>query len=170
MAQNIIRSAIWRLVLALTGVALTAVAAHAQPSQPSVFGRWLSQDKDGVIEISICGDGTACGRLAWFRPSPEDADKPPPVDEHDPDPALRGRPLCGLVILGGFKPKSDRDWVDGWVYDPENGKTYHATMRLARNDTLRLRGYIGIPLFGQTQVWTRAAPEIGACAGLAPPS
>ena len=163
------RSAIWRLVLALTAVLPAAVASDAQPPQPGVFGRWLSQGKDGVIDLSICDDGTLCGRLTWFLPGPDDAGKPPPADEHNPDPALRGRPLCGLVILGGFKPSSDRDWVDGRVYDPDNGKIYHATMRLAKNGTLRLRGYIGIPLFGQTQVWTRAAPETGTCAGLTDP-
>lgn len=162
------RSAIWRHVLALIAVLPAAALSYAQRSPPSVFGRWLSEGKDGVIEISICADGTACGRLTWFLPGPDDAKKPP-VDDHNPEPALRDRPLCGLVILGGFKPSSERDWVDGWVYDPENGKTYHATMTLAENDTLRLRGYVGIPLFGATQVWTRAAPEIGTCAGLTDP-
>jgi uncharacterized protein (DUF2147 family) len=98
-------------------------------------------------------------------PGPDDETNPP-LDGQNPDLSLRFRPLCGLVILKGFKPSGEREWDDGSVYDPDNGKTYRANMALADNGALRLRGYIGIPLLGQTQVWTRAAPESGTCAGL----
>ena len=138
------------IVLGLV-VALTAGASYAQQRPSPVLGRWLTEGKDGVIEIFPCADGALCGRLTWFAPGPDDVGKPP-VDAHNPAPALRGRPLCGLVILRGFMPSGDRAWGDGSIYDPENGKIYHATMALAADDTLRLRGYIGVPLLGETQL------------------
>ena len=162
------RSAIWRLVLVLIAVLPADSVLHAQQAGSPILGRWLSEGKDAVIEIFPCADGALCGRLTWFALDPEDEGKPP-VDGHNPEPALRDRPLCGLVILGGFKLSGDREWSGGRIYDPENGKTYRATMRFADNGTLRLRGYIGIPLFGETQVWTRPPPETGTCAGLADP-
>lgn len=43
----------------------------------------------------------------------------------------------------------------GKVYDPESGNEYKAKMTLVDNKTLKLRGYILIPLLGRTEVWTR---------------
>ena len=34
-------------------------------------------------------------------------------------------------------------------------KTYKANMGLQPDGTLRLRGYVGTPMFGETQIWTR---------------
>jgi len=45
---------------------------------------------------------------------------------------------------------------NGRVLDPNNGKEYHARMWVTDNgQQLKLRGYIGIPLFGRTAVWHR---------------
>ena len=44
---------------------------------------------------------------------------------------------------------------DGKIYNGENGKIYNANISLQADGTLRLRGYVGTPLFGETQVWTR---------------
>ena len=84
------RSAMCRLVLALGALLPAAALCPAEPSQPTVLGRWLSEGRDGVIEIFSCADGALCGRLAWFKPDPEDT-ADPPVDRHNPEPALRGR-------------------------------------------------------------------------------
>ena len=44
---------------------------------------------------------------------------------------------------------------DGQIYNGENGKTYNANIGLQPDGTLRLRGYVGTPMFGETQIWTR---------------
>jgi len=37
-------------------------------------------------------------------------------------------------------------------------------LALAGTDRIRLRGYVGVPLFGRTTTWTRVGAEHRACA------
>lgn len=145
------------LMLMVFGLSLSAAGQTPAPAAP--LGRWLSEAKRGVVEIYPCGD-RLCGKLVWLiEPIRRGA---PAVDDHNPDPALRQRPTCGLTILGDFRQVDPQRWADGWIYDPDSGKTYHATMAI-EGETLRLRGYVGIPLFGETQSWTRPDPSYGSC-------
>ena len=45
----------------------------------------------------------------------------------------------------------------GKILDPKNGKEYKCYIKLIDNNTLKLRGYIGISMFGRTAIWKRAA-------------
>ena len=51
-------------------------------------------------------------------------------------------------------PPTER-FEDGRIYNGENGKTYDANISLQPDGKLRLRGFVGTPMFGETQVWTR---------------
>jgi uncharacterized protein (DUF2147 family) len=78
------------------------------------------------------------------------------TDVHNRDPAQRGRKILGMVMLYDFKPGSEpNSFEEGTIYSAENGKTYSANISLQADGTLRLRGYVGTPLFGETQIWTR---------------
>jgi len=78
------------------------------------------------------------------------------TDIHNSDPALRGRKVLGMMLLYGFQRTSDANAFEGGtIYNGENGKTYKANISLQSDGTLRLRGYVGSPMFGETQVWTR---------------
>jgi len=148
----------------LVAFCAVALAAATQPGA-SPEGRWLTQRKHGIIEIYRCGgDGTLCGRLVWFtveagEPNPN----PEGFDRHNPDPARRNRPLCGLVFMTGFKPAGDNSWENGVLYDPETGKTYRGNLSMQADGTLRLRGYIAVPLLGETNVWTRHTGAVPPC-------
>ena len=146
-------------ILGLTVLSLAVLAPGAGAQQPPVLGRWLSESGKGVIEIYPCAD-KLCGRLFWL--SDPIRDGAPAVDRNNPDAAQRQRPLCGLTILRDFRQLEPNRWGDGFIYSPENGKTYHATLALD-SDVLKLRGYIGIPLIGETQSWTRADPKLKGC-------
>ncbi len=143
-------------------IATPAPFAHADQEDSLAIGRWLTEDHRGVIDIERCDDGELCGRLIWFQPERDENGKPP-IDINNPSPELRTKPLCGLVMLGGFKQTSEHEWSDGWIYNPENGKIYHAKITLATDTSLKLRGYIGIPLFGETQLWTRLSSSLRFC-------
>lgn len=128
----------------------------------SVEGRWLTEEKTGVVEIYRCDSDTLCGRLLWLRIRPKD-DNHDALDLRNPAPELRARPLCGLVMMGGFRHASLNEWNDGWLYDPENGHTYSGEMTLRPDGTLRLRGYIGISLFGRSETWTPWTEVLPRC-------
>lgn len=124
----------------------------AASTMAGIEGRWLSGDGDGWIEVTIEGDRLV-GRIAG---SPNDRPGGAPrYDELNPDPALRGRPLKGLTIMSGFRYDKDGRWVDGRIYDPNSGNTYKGTIQQVDANTLKLRGYVGISLFGRTETWTR---------------
>ncbi|MDA8088641.1 MAG: DUF2147 domain-containing protein, partial [Nitrospiraceae bacterium] len=92
------------------------------------------------------------GRLAWLR-QPNDEKGRPAVDENNPDPRLRKQPILGLVIIHAVYTGGD-SWK-GRVYDPDSGKTYNCLISLKGAGTLKLRGYLGLSIFGRTETWTR---------------
>ena len=134
------------------GALLIAVSAHADPA--AITGIWLSADGEGLIEIRIDGNGVS----GTILDSPVENPDRPTTDVHNPDPALRNQPLIGLNIFSGFNYNGDGAWSGGFIYDPNSGKTYRAKLKLTSQDTLKLRGFIGISLLGRTEIWTRQAP------------
>ena len=69
--------------------------------------------------------------------------------------SLHNQPVVGMVILSGLKP-AKKQWGEGKILDPANGKTYDCSARLtADGEKLLVRGYIGMPLFGRSQTWER---------------
>lgn len=67
----------------------------------------------------------------------------------------KGQKIIGMTIVKGLKEK-DGVYEGGEILDPENGKTYKCKMKLdASGNNLEVRGFIGISLFGRSQIWTR---------------
>lgn len=120
-------------------------------------GYWLTENKRAVIHTQECDQGL-CGTIYWI------IDGGLTKDVNNPDESMRTRPMCGLQILWGFKKDGDTDWEDGKIYKADDGDTYSANITLKDQDTLGLRGYVGIPLFGKSQVWSRvSADDYKAC-------
>lgn len=117
-----------------------------------IIGFWLSEAKTGVIEIYKNGKEYE-GKLVWIKDihTGKVAEK---FDDNNPDDKLKKRSLQGLKNLGGFKFEGD-EWTGGTIYDPKSGKTYSAYMELEEMKSLKLRGYVGISLFGRTSMWSR---------------
>ena len=68
----------------------------------------------------------------------------------------KGKPVLGMTILWGVKPDGS-DWSGGNILQPRTGRAYSVKLHLEdRGQKLEVRGYIGSPLFGETQIWTRA--------------
>ncbi|PYP60764.1 MAG: DUF2147 domain-containing protein [Gemmatimonadetes bacterium] len=67
----------------------------------------------------------------------------------------KGQRIVGMEIVRHMRPDGNQ-WSGGEILDPENGKTYRATMKLIDGgQRLVVRGYIGLPLFGRSQTWLR---------------
>jgi uncharacterized protein (DUF2147 family) len=148
------------LLVAAIVIAVVTAAGPAPAQQAPVYGQWLTENRRGVIEFFPCAD-KLCGKLVWMIEPVRDGK--PAIDDQNPKRELRQQPLCGLTLLGDFRETEPRHWEDGWIYNPDNGKRYHATITLESENQLRLRGYIGIPLFGESQHWTRADGSLGHC-------
>jgi uncharacterized protein (DUF2147 family) len=84
-----------------------------------------------------------CGRIIGI--SLDHPTDPPPKD-------VWGGSQCGETIIRMAVRAGDGRW-HGTILDPRSGRTWRAQI-WRQGDTLRLRGYIGLPLFGATQTWT----------------
>lgn len=115
-------------------------------------GFWLTEDARYVIAVRLCHD-TLCGKIYWT-----DSDVAP-FDVKNPDPARRQNPLCGMNVLLGFKHLDTQNWINGTVYRPKTGKTYHATIQILPSGNAVLHGYILLPIFGQSEVLTPVSPK-----------
>jgi uncharacterized protein (DUF2147 family) len=138
---------------------LYAAAAHAAQSD-AILGIWFNEEKDAKIEIFKCGE-KYCGKIVWAKEpdyppgSTEGTPGTPRLDHHNPDAAKRTRPILGLQIVNDFLFAGGDAWKGGTVYDPKSGNTYQGKMTLVSPDTLALRGFVLIPLFGRSSTWTR---------------
>ena len=137
-------------------IAIAAVmsSATARASRLPV-GNWSTANGHGVIAIAQCGDAL-CGRIVGIDRRPGD---PMPTD-------VSGRSQCGLTIITNERPDAGDTWL-GEVTDPRDGGTYQAKLWLDEAGNLRLRGFIGIPLLGATQVWHPFTGHLTADCGLA---
>ncbi len=136
-------------VAAVLGLLSAAPSVQAAERDTPV-GRWLTQDKEAVIAIEPCG-AMLCGRIVGV--TLDHPDDPFPTDNE-------GRSQCGLTIIRGGVPDGEQSWAIR-ITDPRDGKTYRARMRLDEQRRLRVRGYVGIPLLGRTEVWTPFHAAIG---------
>lgn len=134
------------ILLLLIGF-ISTTPTFAQPKADAILGEWLSAKKDSRIQIYKQGNKYA-GKILWGTGS----DK---KDSKNPDASLRSRDLIGLTLLNDFVFDGDATWADGTIYDPREGKTYACKMSLKSPDALNIRGYVGMSLFGRTEIWTR---------------
>ena len=134
---------------------LAALPARAAVGPDDVLGVWKNGEGTGMIQIFKSGD-KYFGRLVWLKvpTTPEGA---PRTDVNNPDEARRKTPLKGLVNMRDFTYAGDGKWENGKIYDPKNGSDYSCEMTLVDPNTLEVRGYIGVSLFGRTDVWKRQA-------------
>jgi len=114
-----------------------------------VTGKWVTAERDSVIEIGQCG-ATICGRV--LRVMRMMADGRPPLDLKNPDPKLRSRPVQGMTILTGFKDNGS-SWK-GQIYDPKSGKTYKSFLTRNADGTLKVQGCVAF--ICQSFTWTPA--------------
>ena len=68
---------------------------------------------------------------------------------------LRNRPVVGMTILRGLRGLGG-EYDGGTILDPDEGRTYRCSARLLDGGRkLEVRGYVGVPFFGRTQIWVR---------------
>ncbi|MFM2229417.1 MAG: hypothetical protein RL607_675 [Bacteroidota bacterium] len=123
----------------------------------AINGKWLNQEGTSHIQIFKATNGSFAGKyygkIVWLKEPLKNGK--PKVDDLNPNPAKRSVPLMNLQILKDFVyDADDKEWEDGTIYDPKNGKTYSCYMTLD-GTKLNVRGYVGVSMIGRTSVWTR---------------
>jgi uncharacterized protein (DUF2147 family) len=141
------RGLLWLILLAALGLPLVAAGSPSdEPAQ--ILGNWLTEPRDGIIQISVAADGSYQGRIVG-------GNDPQRLDPHNPDATRRSQLLLGQAILQGMKYDGDGKWSGGTIYDPDSGRTYKCHLQRLDQQRLQVRGFIGFALLGRSQVWTR---------------
>ena len=144
-------------ILAVTSFFGAASVSTKSGEGEAIVGKWLNQEGTSHIQIFKATNGSFAGKfygkIVWLKEPMKNGK--PKVDDLNPDPKKHSVPLLGLQILKNFVyDADDKEWEDGTIYDPKNGKTYSCIMTLSGNN-LNVRGYVGISMLGRTGVWTR---------------
>jgi uncharacterized protein (DUF2147 family) len=143
-------------LLVLSALCLTApLGAEAAPAPlDSPVGLWQPLDSSGkpqgLIRIFEAG-GLYYGQIEPSSPSDDRNARCTHCTgkRHD-------QPIIGLVIMRHLKPQNGGEYVGGDILDPNTGHVYHCTLRLTDGGhRLIMRGFLGISLFGRSEIWRR---------------
>lgn len=134
----------------------TLLSMHAWAADNSPVGLWKTIDDESGKPKSLVriteSNGEFKGKVEkLFRPADQDQN-PKCVKCED---ANKDQPIIGMTILTGLKQDGD-EYTGGLILDPNNGKVYKSKLSLIEGGKkLKLRGYIGVPMLGRTQIWLR---------------
>ena len=123
-------------------------------SSQTIFGKWNSKNDetgkvDSVVEIYE-KNGKAFAKIIDIK-NPDRKTAVCSLCEGE----IKDKPILGLNILSGLE-KDGNEWSGGTILDPRNGKVYKSYVELVKPNKLKVRGYIGLSLFGKTTYWERA--------------
>ena len=139
-------------IVAILALLLATPATSAQAGG-EVSGVWLTQAGDAKVRVSKCGGGI-CGVVIWLKDPIDSATGKPAVDDKNPNPALRRRPMIGLPLFRSMQPAGPNKW-SGQIYNADDGATYVSNISLAGPDTLRVEGCVGVLCGGES--WSRSS-------------
>jgi uncharacterized protein (DUF2147 family) len=143
------------ILLALTTVFVTNESfAQDAKEADKLIGIWEPSHGKARIKIDKIA-GKYYGRIVWLKEPIDPATGKPKLDKNNPDESMHSAPLRGYRMLKDFVYQGNGEWSEGTIYDPENGSTYSCVINLKDDNTLDIRGYIGMKTFGRTDVWKR---------------
>jgi uncharacterized protein (DUF2147 family) len=140
----------------IAAVAALAMSGAAMAAGASPVGLWKTIDDQSGQPKSLIriteNDGALSSKIEkLFRPPDQDQDPKCVKCEG----TLKDQPIIGMTILSGLKKDGD-SYSGGTIVDPASGKTYKSKLSVIEDGAkLNVRGYIGLPLLGRTQIWVR---------------
>ena len=148
----------WTLPAALLSCALVAASfvANATARAETDLGTWLNADNSGKINLRECEGQTLCGEIVWLKDAVDKKGRPW-RDENNRDVTLRNRPVVGINVLTDIKKIGPMTW-QGYIYDPEVGKTYYLKHLKVGQDKVEIKGCLSSGWPCRTKYWTRTEP------------
>ena len=141
-------------ITALLAICLSFAGAGPSLASPlSPVGEWMTIDDDGKTPVSIIriyesGD-TLAARVVRIVKEGADPDALCTACQGD----LKDKPIAGMRILWDMRADG-QEWTGGRILDPDTGENYSCTLKL-EGESLKVRGYIGLKVFGRSQTWHR---------------
>lgn len=145
-----------KLAAKLGVLALCAIMSQAWADDGSPVGLWKNIDDatgkpKALIRITEA-NGELTGKIEKLFMEPGEDQNPKCEKCED---TRKNQPVLGMTILTGLKRDGD-EYTGGHILDPNNGKVYKSKMHLDDNGKkLNVRGYIGMPMLGRSQIWLR---------------
>lgn len=143
-----------KISILLTAAVMITLLAFAPANGDRLLGVWQSGTGKAGVKIEKIGT-KYYGKIVWLKEPNDPSTGKAKVDKNNPDEKLRTLPLKGYRILKDFVYKNNDEWSEGTIYDPENGSTYKSTIKMKDDNTLDIRGYIGVQALGRTDTWKR---------------
>lgn len=140
------------VIFALITSPLLSLAQDADADR--ILGVWEPSNGKARVKVEKIGN-KYYGKIVWLKEPNDPVTSQPKVDKNNPDESVRNVPLKGYRLLKDFTYTGKDEWTNGTIYDPENGSTYKCIIKMTDNNTLDIRGYIGVEALGRTDIWKR---------------
>lgn len=143
-------------IVAAPLLAVLCAVAPVRAQNMSPTGLWKSIDEVSGKPTALIRltdhNGELHGKIEKLFRAPDEDQNPKCVLCTD---ARKDQPIVGMTIVAGLRRKGE-SYVDGEILDPKNGKIYKSQMTLRdAGRKLEIRGYVGVPMFGRSQIWLR---------------
>jgi uncharacterized protein (DUF2147 family) len=148
-----------KFLFALAALAPLTLAHANSPMKPSVYGTWLTEDARAKVQVDACKHNMQqiCGTIVWLKEPLDPDTKQEKLDKHNKTVSFKTRKLIGLENLTSFVQSKGNPnlYEHGHIYNPKDGDTYKAHLTVVDPNTLKVRGYVLMPLLGKNQIWKR---------------
>jgi len=104
------------------------------------IGTWVTEKGEAHVRVAKCG-AQMCGTIVWLRDPNDPKTGKPQMDDLNPNPSLRTRPVLGMRIFA-----MDQDATGSWtgpIYNSDDGQNYRGRLAPQGADAIEVNGCAG---------------------------